>query len=84
MTRKMRMEQGFLKAGEVAREAQVLNSTVRYYTEIGILKVKEMIDGGYRLYDREETLQRLSLVRQVNEGYLSLNEIKARIVQEGQ
>jgi DNA-binding transcriptional MerR regulator len=80
MTRKMRIELGLLKVGEVAREAQVLNSTVRYYTEIGLLKVREMTDGGYRLYDREETLQRLSLVRQANEGYLSLSEIKARIV----
>jgi DNA-binding transcriptional MerR regulator len=80
MTRKMRIELGLLKVGEVAREAQVLNSTVRYYTEIGLLKVREMTDGGYRLYDREETLQRLSLVRQANEGYLSLREIKAQIV----
>ena len=80
MTRKMRIELGLLKVGEVAREAQVLNSTVRYYTEIGLLKVREMTDGGYRLYDREETLQRLSLVRQANEGYLSLSDIKARIV----
>jgi DNA-binding transcriptional MerR regulator len=80
MTRKMRMELGLLKVGEIAREAQVLNSTVRYYTEIGILKVKEMTDGGYRLYDREETLQRLNLVRQANEGYLSLSDIKAQMV----
>ena len=80
MTKKMRLEVGLLKLGEIASEAQVLNSTVRYYTEIGILKVKEMTDSGYRLYDREETLQRLNLVRQANEGYLSLNEIKARIV----
>jgi DNA-binding transcriptional MerR regulator len=76
----MRMELGLLKVGEIAREAQVLNSTVRYYTEIGILKVKEMTDGGYRLYDREETLQRLNLVRQANEGYLSLSDIKAQMV----
>ena len=80
MTKKMRFEVGLLKLGEIAREAQVLNSTVRYYTEIGILKVKEITDGGYRLYDREETLQRLNLVRQANEGYLSLSDIKARIV----
>ena len=47
MTRKMRIELGLLKVGAVAREAQVLSSTVRYYTEIGILKVKEMTDTGY-------------------------------------
>ena len=80
MTRKMRMELGLLKVGEIAREAQIMVSTVRYYTEIGILKVKEMTDGGYRLYDREETLQRLNLVRQANEGYLSLSDIKAQMV----
>jgi len=80
MTKKMRLEVGLLKLGEIASEAQVLNSTVRYYTEIGILKVKEMTDSGYRLYDREETLQRLNLVRKANEGYLSLREIKVQIV----
>ena len=80
MTRKMRIELGLLKVEEITREAQVLNSNVRYYTEIGILKVKEMTDGGYRLYDKKDTLQRLNLVRQANEGYLSLSEIKARIV----
>ena len=79
MTKKMRMEIGLLKVGEIAREARVLASTIRYYTEIGLLKVRELTDGGYRLYDREDTMERLRLVKRVNEGYLSLAEIRSQL-----
>ena len=44
MTKKMRMEIGLLKVGEIAREARMLTSTIRYYTEIGLLKVRELTD----------------------------------------
>ena len=79
MTKKMRMEVGLLKVGEVAREARVLASTIRYYTEIGLLKVRELTEGGYRLYDRADTLERLRMVRAGSEGYLSLAEVKAQL-----
>jgi DNA-binding transcriptional MerR regulator len=79
MTRKMRMEIGLLKVGEIAREARVLASTIRYYTEVGLLKVKDLTDGGYRLYDREDTLERLRLVKSVNEGHLSLAEVRTQL-----
>ncbi len=75
MTKKMRMEIGLLKVGEIAREARVLTSTIRYYTEIGLLKVKEFTDGGYRLYDRADTIERLRMVKEVNEGHLSLEGV---------
>ncbi len=79
MTKKMRMEIGLLKVGEIAREAEVLASTIRYYTEIGLLKVRELTDGGYRLYDREDTMERLRMVKAVNVGYLSLAEVKEQL-----
>ena len=79
MTKKMRMEIGLLKVGEVAREARVLASTIRYYTEVGLLKVREHTDGGYRLYDRDDTLERLSMVKRVNGGHLSLTEIRTQL-----
>ena len=79
MTKKMRMEVGLLKVGEIAREARVLTSTIRYYTEIGLLKVRELTEGGYRLYDRDETVERLRMVKAVNGGHLSLAEIRARM-----
>lgn len=79
MTKKMRLEIGLLKVGEVAKEARVLVSTIRYYTEVGLLKVKELTDGGYRLYDREDTMERLRMVRRVNEGHLSLADIRIQL-----
>ena len=49
MTKKMRMEVGLLKVGEVAKEARVMASTIRYYTEIGLLKVRELAEVKERL-----------------------------------
>ncbi len=79
MTKKMRLEIGLLKVGEVAKEARVLTSTIRYYTEVGLLKVRELTDGGYRLYDREDTLERLKMVNKVNAGHLSLAQIRTQL-----
>ncbi len=79
MTKKMRMGLGLLKIGEIARESKVIRSTIRHYTEIGLLKVREITEGGYRLYDREDTLERLRMVRAVSGGCLSLAEIKTRM-----
>lgn len=79
MTKKMRIEIGLLKTGEIAREARVLTSMIRYYTEKGLLKVRELTDGGYRLYDREDTIERLRMVKAVKVGHLSLAEVKAQL-----
>ena len=73
------MDMGLLKIGEIARETEVMRSTIRHYTEIGLLKVREITEGGYRLYDREETVERLRMVKDVNEGYLSLAEVKEQL-----
>lgn len=79
MTKKMRMEIGLLKIGEIAREAKIHKTTVRHYTEIGLLKVRELTEGGYRLYDRRDTLERLMMVRAVSGGYMNLADIRARM-----
>ncbi len=79
MTKKIRMGLGLLKIGEIAGESKVMRSTIRYYTEIGLLKVREFTEGGYRLYDRDETVERLRMVKAVNGGHLSLAEIRARM-----
>jgi len=76
MTRKVRMELGLLKVSEVAKEGNVLPSTIRYYTDIGLLKVKTLTDGGYRLYEKADTLVRLGIVKKANEGYIGLSVIK--------
>ena len=79
MTKKMRLGLGLLKIGEVAEEAKVMPSTIRYYTEIGLLKVKELTEGGYRLSEKEDVLDRLRMVKEVREGSKGLTEIRAMI-----
>ena len=76
MTRQERLAKGLLKIGEVAQEAGVLPSTVRYYTQIGLLSPATYTPGGYRLYDSKDALGRLEEVKRLNSHRPSLNEIK--------
>ncbi len=77
MTRDMRLEKGLLKIGEVAREAQISVSTVRYYTEIGLLKVLVLTDSGYRLYKKDDALSVINIIKTVKDRNLSLSEIRS-------
>ena len=80
MTKKFRLENGLLKIGEIAREAEVKESTIRYYTEVGIIEVAETTETGYRLYDRNESIRRLKAIREVNENRMTLTQIVAQMV----
>jgi len=79
MTRKMRLANGLLKIGEMAREAGVLISTIRYYTDIGLLRVVASTQGGYRLYDRKDTLERIHTIKTINGRKWTLAEIKEEL-----
>jgi DNA-binding transcriptional MerR regulator len=79
MTKTFRLENGLLKIGEIANEAGVRESTIRYYTNIGILSVSETTDTGYRLYDRDETLRRLQAIKEINSGKLTLSQIATQL-----
>jgi DNA-binding transcriptional MerR regulator len=65
-----------LKIGEIAKVAGVPLSTVRYYTDIGLLKVASHTKGGYRLYDREEVLGIIRKIRPVVERRRTLVQIR--------
>jgi len=71
-----RLGRGLLKIGEIAREAGVAPSLVRYYTDIGLLKVAGYTKGGYRLYDRDETMRIIRTVKPTVERRRTLKEIK--------
>jgi len=80
MCKRERLSNGLLKIGEVAREAGVLRSTIRYYTEMGLLRVAEMLlPGGYRLYDREETLARIQQIKSIAEQNHTLEDIREEL-----
>ena len=70
----------FKRIGELAREAGVPVSTVRYYTEIGILNVAGYTPGGYRLY-RPEEKEKIIMLKQARGHHLKLAEIKEIIAE---
>jgi len=80
----MRLANGLLKIGEMAREAGVLISTIRYYTDVGLLRVVANTQGGYRLYDREDTLERIHTVKTINGRKWTLAEIREELEKRNQ
>jgi len=84
MTRIMRLANGLLKIGEMAREAGVLVSTIRYYTDVGLLRVVASTQGGYRLYDRRDTLERINTIKTINGRKWTLAEIKEELEKRNQ
>jgi DNA-binding transcriptional MerR regulator len=70
-------DKNLLKIGEIARVAGIPLSTVRYYTDIGLLKVASHTKGGYRLYDKEETVNIIKRIKPVVERRRTLQQIKA-------
>lgn len=80
MCKRERLRIGLLKIGEVAREAGVLRSTIRYYTEIGLLQVAEtLLPGRYRLYEREQTLARIQQIKSIAEQNRTLEDIREEL-----
>jgi len=84
MTRRARLANGLLKIGEMAREAGVLVSTIRYYTDMGLLRVVASTQGGYRLYEREDTLERIHTIKTINGRKWTLAEIKEELEKRAQ
>ena len=80
MCKRERLRMGLLKIGEMAKEARVLRSTIRYYTDMGLLRVAEtLLPGGYRLYDREQTLARIQQIKSIAEQNRTLEDIKEEL-----
>jgi DNA-binding transcriptional MerR regulator len=71
-----------LKIGQVAARAGVSVDTVRYYERVGILPAAPRRTSGYRLFD-EHTVERIKLVKQLQDLSLTLEEIDAMLVAVG-
>lgn len=65
-----------VKIGKMAEIAGVRQSTIRYYTDIGLVKVADHTSGGQKLYDPEDTLKRVQIVKKIGRQRLSLDTIK--------
>jgi len=74
---------GLLKISEVAERAGVLTSTIRHYTDLGLLKYATTTDGGHRLYDAQDTLATLSRIKRLSSRGFSLSQIKDELLSAG-
>ncbi len=68
-----------LKISEVAELAHVLASTIRHYTDVGLLRVAGYTDGGHRLYGKSEVLARIEKIQTLSKRGYSLPQIKAEM-----
>jgi DNA-binding transcriptional MerR regulator len=76
VVRKKSPPKDLLKIGEMARLAGVLPSTIRYYTEIGLLEPAGTTIGGQRLYSKEDTLSKIRMIKNIERQHLPLQTIK--------
>jgi len=76
VVRKKSSSHGLLKTGEMAKLAGVLPSTIRYYTKISLLEAAATTPGGQRLYDKEDTLSRIRVIKNIERQYLPLQTIR--------
>jgi DNA-binding transcriptional MerR regulator len=67
-----------LRIGEVATRAGVAVDTVRYYERLGLLPTAPRRDSGYRVFD-ERAVERIRLVKQLQDIGLSLSEIEGML-----
>lgn len=62
--------------GEVSKESNVPQKTIRYYEGMGLLEPPPRTEGNYRLYN-EEAVERLRFIKRAQRLGLSLSEIKS-------
>ncbi len=76
MSRKKTPREDLVKIGEIAKLAGVLPSTVRYYRQIGLVEAAGTTPGGQKLYDKEDTLSRIRMIKKIEKERLPLRTIK--------
>jgi len=71
-----RLQENLLRVGELARQAGIPVSTVRYYTQVGLISPATRTSGGHNLYDRQDCLRVLNLIKTLNRNRPPLNQLK--------
>ena len=71
-------ETELIKIGRLAQLAQAPVSTIRYWTDQGLLKPAELAASGYRWYD-DSALKQIKKIRQLQAKRLSIKEIGQKL-----
>lgn len=65
------------RIGEIAKETGLPRSTIRYYTTLGLFKLKGKTPGGQALYDPNDTKNRFATIKKLKEKRWTIKEILA-------
>ncbi len=69
----------YVTIGELVRLSGVRYSTLKFYTEEGMLHFEQAEDNLTRRYRRSETLERILLIKKLKEEGLTIPQIKKEI-----
>ena len=72
----------YVTIGELARLTGVRYSTLKFYTEEGMLHFEQAEENLTRRYKREESVERITYIRQMREQKITIPEIKAILKSE--
>lgn len=67
-----------MKIGELARAAGESVSTIRYWTQLGLLRPAHITPSGYQMF-APDMLARCARIKKLQAKRLTLQEIKARL-----
>ena len=75
MNKKATEENNILTIGELAEVSGIRQTTLKYYTELGILPFSQDGERLTRKYNKEEALERLEKIKEFKEKRLTIKEI---------
>jgi DNA-binding transcriptional MerR regulator len=66
-----------LKIGQLAQEINRLPSAIHFYTQEGLIQPSSYTPGGYRLYEKNKTIQRIKQIEKLQfQKRWTIEEIK--------
>lgn len=74
-----KQSKNLLRIGELAKVSGTRISTLKYYSEIGILYFKQEDAGLTRRYDEEKAVKRLKEIKRLQDRGLSIEEIIGKL-----
>jgi DNA-binding transcriptional MerR regulator len=75
MNKKDTKNGNILSIGELAKVSGVRQSTLKYYTEIGILPFTQDGERLLRKYNKDEALKRLEEIKKLKDNKMTIKEI---------
>ena len=72
----------YVTIGELVRLTGVRYSTLKFYTEEGMLHFEQAEENLTRRYKREESVERITYIKQMREQKITIPEIKAILKSE--